>query len=84
MSSLFTIPRRRWPDLGCRSQSNLQRTTSCVNRTDEQRDIEYDNSRIGKSELHSRVIENEVDMFRMERVRASTISRVFGLCNDHK
>ena len=48
---------------------------SRANRIDEQRDIEYDNSRIDMSELRSRVIENEVDTFRMERVRASTISR---------
>ena len=44
---LFTIPSRSRPDLGCRSQSTVLRTKSRANHTDEQRDIENDNSRIG-------------------------------------
>ena len=52
------MPRRRRPDLGPRRQSNVQRATSCVNRTDEQQDIENDNSRIGMLELRHRMAEN--------------------------
>ena len=43
---------------------------SRVNRTDEQQVTENYNSRIGMSELCCRVIENEVDKLRIERVRA--------------
>ena len=39
-----------------RRQSNVRRAMSCANRTDEQNDTENDNSRIGMSELCSRVI----------------------------
>ena len=41
-----------------------------TNYTDEQHVAENDNSRIGMSELCSRVTENEVDTLRMKRVRA--------------
>ena len=78
------MPRKRRPNLSRRSQSNVRRVTPRTNRIDEQRDIEYDSSRIDMSELHYRVIENEVDKFRMERVPASTIAHAFGLCDDHK
>ena len=57
------------PDLGRRRQSNVRRAISRANRTDVEQDTENDNSRIGMSELCSRVIENEVDMLKIERVR---------------
>ena len=53
-----------------RRQSNLQRVMSHANCTDEQQVTENDNGRIGMSELCSRVIENEVDTLRIERVHA--------------
>ena len=40
------------------------------NLTDEQQGTQNDNSRIDLSELCSRLIENEVDTLRIERVRA--------------
>jgi hypothetical protein len=43
------MPRRRWPDLGRQRQSNVRRTMSHANRTDEQQDTENDNSRIAMS-----------------------------------
>ena len=43
---------------------------SRANHTDEEQDTENDNSRIGMSELRSRVMENEVDMLGIERVCA--------------
>lgn len=64
------MPRRRRPDLGRRSQSNVQRHTSRANRTDDQRERDNENNRIRMSELRSRVSENEVDMLRTLRVRA--------------
>ena len=53
------MPRRRRPDLGRRSQSNVRIDTSRANRTDGQRETDNENSRIGMSELRSRVSENE-------------------------
>ena len=44
--------------------------TSRANLTDEYRDIVNASSRIGMPELRSRVIGNEVDTLRIERVRA--------------
>ncbi|PSN52465.1 hypothetical protein C0J52_15001 [Blattella germanica] len=58
------MPRRRRPDLGRRSQSNVQRHTSRANGTDDQRERDNENNRIRRSELRSRVSENEVDMLR--------------------
>ena len=51
------MPRRRRPDLGRRSQSNVQRHTSRANRTDDQRERDNENNRIRMSELRSRVSE---------------------------
>ena len=42
------------------------------------RETENYNTRVGISELRSRVIENEAEKLRKEQVRAS------GLCDDHK
>lgn len=64
------MPRRRRPDLGRRSQSNVRRATSRANRTDDQRETDQENSRIAMSELRSLVSDNEVDRLRMQRVRA--------------
>ena len=44
---------------------------SHANSTDEYQGTENEKSRIGMSELCSRVIENEVDTPRIERVRAN-------------
>ena len=63
-----TMPRRRRSDFGCQRQLNVRRAMWRANHTDEQKDTENDNSRIGMSEFCSRVIENEVDMLRIERV----------------
>ena len=52
------MPRRRRPDLGRRRQSNVRLAMSRANRTDEQQNTKKFNSRIGMSELCSRVIEN--------------------------
>jgi hypothetical protein len=56
--NLFTMPRRRRPDIGPRNQSNVRRGTSLSNCTDEQRAIGNDNSFIGISELRYRMTEN--------------------------
>ena len=53
----------------------MRRAKSPANHTDEKQDRENDNSRIGISELCSRVIENEMDALRIERVRAQTQER---------
>jgi hypothetical protein len=49
---------RRRPDLGHRRQSNVRRAMSRANCTDEQQDTDNADSRIGMSELCSRMIEN--------------------------
>jgi len=49
------MPRRKRPDVGRRSQSNVRRTTSCANRIDNQRETDQENSRITMSELRSLV-----------------------------
>ena len=64
------MPRRRRPDLGRRSQSNVRRATSRANRTDDQRQTDQENSRIAMSELRSSVSDNVGDRLRMQRVRA--------------
>ncbi|GBP68487.1 hypothetical protein EVAR_52648_1 [Eumeta japonica] len=64
------MPRRRRPDLGRRSQSNVRRATSRANRTDDQRETDQENSRIAMSELRYLFSDNEVDRLRMQRVRA--------------
>lgn len=51
------MPRRRRPDLGRRSQSNVRRATSRANRTDDQ--IDQENSHIA---LES---DNEIDRLRI-------------------
>jgi len=51
------MPRRRRPDLGRRSQSNVRRATSRANRTDDQTDQE--NSHIAL------VSDNEIDRLRI-------------------
>lgn len=66
----FTMPRRRRPDFGRRSQSNVRRATTRANRTDDQRETDQENSRIAMSELCYLVSDNEVDRPRMQRVRA--------------
>lgn len=60
------MPRRRQPDLGRRSQSNVRRATSRANRTDDQRETDRENSFIAMSQLRYLV----VDRLRMQRVRA--------------
>lgn len=69
------MPRRRRPDLGRRSQSNVRRATLRANRTDVQQETDNANSRIGMPELRSRVTGNEVYRLRMERVRANQTQR---------
>ncbi|XP_015175981.1 PREDICTED: uncharacterized protein LOC107066151 [Polistes dominula] len=64
------MPRRRRPDLGRRSQSNVRRATSHANRTDDQKETDQENSRIALSKLRYLVSDNEVDRLRMQRVRA--------------
>ena len=63
--------RRRSENLGRRSQSNVQRASSRANRTDDQRATGNENSRIGMSELRSKITENErqVDRFRRTQQR---------------
>ncbi|XP_063931152.1 uncharacterized protein LOC135143203 [Zophobas morio] len=55
------MPRRRRPDLGRRSQSNVRRATSRANRTDDQRETDQENSLIAMSELRYLVSDHEVD-----------------------
>lgn len=64
------MPRRKRPNIGRRSQSNVRRATSRANRTDDQRETDNDNSRTGMADLRSRVNYSEADRQRMERVRA--------------
>lgn len=64
------MPRRRRPNVGRRSQSNVRRATSRANRTDDQRQRDQENSRIAMSELRSLVSDNVGDRLRMQRVRA--------------
>ncbi|KAF7273021.1 hypothetical protein GWI33_014215 [Rhynchophorus ferrugineus] len=64
------MPRRRRPDLGRRSQSNVRRATSRTNRTDDQRETDQENCRVAMSELRSLESDNEVDRLRIQRVRA--------------
>ena len=63
------MSKRRGPNLGRRSQSNVRRAISRANRTDDQRERDNENSRIGMAELSSRVNNNEVDRLRMQQVR---------------
>uniref|UniRef100_A0A1B6HEE6 Uncharacterized protein n=2 Tax=Homalodisca liturata TaxID=320908 RepID=A0A1B6HEE6_9HEMI len=67
---MLTMPRRKRPNIGRRSRSNVRRATSRANRTDDQQETDNDNSRIGMAHLRSTVNQNEVDRQRMQRVRA--------------
>ena len=60
------MPRRRRPDIGCRSQSNMRRATSRANRTYDQRDTDQENRRIAMSELRSLVSDNEVEKLKIQ------------------
>ncbi|KAG8242707.1 hypothetical protein J6590_059951 [Homalodisca vitripennis] len=70
MTILLTTPRRKRPNIGRRSRSNVRRATSRANRTDDQQETDNDNSRIGMAHLRSTVNQNEVDRQTMQRVRA--------------
>ncbi|KAG8269771.1 hypothetical protein J6590_100330 [Homalodisca vitripennis] len=64
------MPRRKRPNVGRRSRSNVRRATSRANRTDDQQDTENDNSRIDKERVrahrsqHQLAREKEIDRFR--------------------
>ncbi|KAG8246522.1 hypothetical protein J6590_094264 [Homalodisca vitripennis] len=64
------MPRRKRPNIGRRSRSNVRRATSRANRTDDRQETDNDNSRIGMAHLRSTVNQNEVDRQRMQRVWA--------------
>ncbi|KAG8265395.1 hypothetical protein J6590_095677 [Homalodisca vitripennis] len=57
------MPRRKRPNIGRRSRSNVRRATSRANCTDDQQETDNDNSRIDPNQ-------NEVGRQRMQRVRA--------------
>ncbi|KAG8328731.1 hypothetical protein J6590_102875 [Homalodisca vitripennis] len=72
VSILLTMPRRKRPNIGRRSRSNVRRDTSRANRTDDQQETDNYNSRIiGMAHLRSTVTQNEVARQRMQRVRAN-------------
>ncbi|KAG8308825.1 hypothetical protein J6590_100388 [Homalodisca vitripennis] len=58
---LLTMPRRKRPNIGRRSRSNVRRATSRANRTDDQQETDNDNSRIGMAHLRSTVNQKWID-----------------------
>lgn len=84
LTVFITMPRRR-AIIGRRSQTNAWRATSRENRTDDQREMDNENSRLGMSELRSRATENErqANSLRMQRVRAHHTQRQRARQNEH-
>lgn len=82
----INMPRKKRADLGRRSRSNVRRATSRANRTDDQRAIDNANSRVGMSELRSRMTDDErqINRSRMQRVRIRQTEQQRARHNEHE
>ncbi|XP_048003105.1 uncharacterized protein LOC125239533 [Leguminivora glycinivorella] len=68
------MPKKK-PDLGRRSNTNVQRASQRANRSDDQREAANENSRISMSQLRSRRTNNEADRRRMQQHDAHQLQR---------
>lgn len=82
----MNMPRKKRADLGRRSHSNVRRAISRANRTDAQRAIDNDNSRVGMSELRLRNTDNnrQKNRSRMQRVRLRQTEQQRARQNEHE